>query len=149
MSSPFIGEIRMFAGNFAPVGWLFCDGSLLDISTFDTLFALIGTTYGGDGQSTFALPDLRGRVPIHQGPGFAQGQMGGEETVTLTVAQLPAHGHSPQANSNPGTASSPAGAVWANSTLSQYSNAPPSINMDPAALGLTALPPSIARPVPN
>jgi microcystin-dependent protein len=137
MSSPFIGEIRMFAGNFAPVGWLFCDGSLLDISTFDTLFALIGTTYGGDGQSTFALPDLKGRVPIHQGPGFAQGQMGGEETVTLTVAQLPAHGHSPQANSNPGTASSPVGAVWANSTLNQYSNAPPSINMDPAALGIT------------
>ena len=93
MSSPFIGEIRMFAGNFAPVGWLFCDGSLQDISTFDTLFALIGTTYGGDGQSTFALPDLNGRVPIHQGPGFVLGQMGGEETVTLTVAQLPAHGH--------------------------------------------------------
>src|ERR1700674_437779 len=134
MSSPFIGEIRMFAGNFAPVGWLFCDGSLQNISTFDTLFALIGTTYGGDGQSTFALPDLSGRVPIHQGPGFAQGQMGGEEKVTLTVAQLPAHGHSPQANSNPGTASSPAGSVWANSTLNQYSNAPPSINMDPAAL---------------
>jgi microcystin-dependent protein len=137
MSSPFIGEIRMFGGNFAPAGWAFCDGSLLPISENDTLFQLIGTTYGGDGQSTFALPDLRGRVPIHVGPGFTLGQAAGEETVTLTTAQIPAHTHIPQGNSSPGTQSSPAGGVWAQSTLGQFSAAAPSASMDPGALGTT------------
>jgi microcystin-dependent protein len=134
MSSPFVGEIRMFAGNFAPVGWAFCDGSLLSISQNPTLFQLIGTTYGGDGQTTFALPDLRSRVPVHVGPGFALGQTGGEETVTLTVSQLPAHSHVPQANGNAGTQSSPAGGVWAGG-VSRYTNTAPSVGMAPAALG--------------
>jgi len=97
MSTPFVGEIRMFGGNFAPVGWAFCDGALLPISEFETLFQLIGTTYGGDGQSNFALPDMRGRVPLHQGPlagqSYVMGQMAGSETVTLSPAQMPGHTH--------------------------------------------------------
>src|SRR4029077_3527848 len=93
MSSPFIGEIRMFGGNFAPVGWAFCDGSLVPISENDALFNLIGTTYGGDGQTTFALPDLRGRIPVHVGSGNVLGQMAGSESVTLTTSQTPSHTH--------------------------------------------------------
>jgi microcystin-dependent protein len=93
MGQPYVGEIRMFGGNFAPAGWMFCEGQLLPISENETLFNLIGTTYGGDGQSTFALPDLRGRVPIHQGNGFILAETGGVEEVTLTVAQIPAHSH--------------------------------------------------------
>src|SRR3954463_10153969 len=96
--TPYVGEIRMFGGNFDPVGWEFCDGRLLAIATYDTLFNLIGTTYGGDGQSTFAVPDLRGRAPIHQGqgPGLGNhiiGEMAGTEMETLTVQQIPAHSH--------------------------------------------------------
>lgn len=97
MATPYVGEIRMFAGNFAPVGWSFCDGSLQPISEYETLFNLIGTTYGGDGESTFALPDLRGRIPIHQGSApfgtFVLGQMAGTETVTLTESTTPQHSH--------------------------------------------------------
>ncbi|KQZ44059.1 phage tail protein [Duganella sp. Root1480D1] len=97
MSDPYIGEIRMFGGNFAPAGWAFCDGQLLPISEYDTLFTLIGTTYGGDGQSTFALPDMRSRVPLHcgslQGRSFTIGEMGGAESVTLTSQQIPSHTH--------------------------------------------------------
>src|SRR5258706_15441222 len=93
MAQPYVGEIRMFAGNFAPVGWMFCDGQLLPISENETLFNLIGTTYGGDGQSTFALPDLRGRIPVHNGNGFVLAQTGGAETATLTTQQIPAHAH--------------------------------------------------------
>ena len=93
MSIPFIGEIRMFAGNFAPVGWAFCQGQLIPISENDVLFNLIGTTYGGDGQQTFALPNLQSRVPVHQGSGFVIGQAAGVETVTLTTNQIPSHRH--------------------------------------------------------
>lgn len=119
MSAYFVGEIRMFGGNFAPAGWAFCDGSLLPISENEVLFNLIGTTYGGDGQSTFALPDLRGRVAVHQGqgPGLSTkviGEMAGTETVTLSVQQIPAHSHGVQASANPGTSSTPAGNVVAN-----------------------------------
>src|SRR5439155_25945975 len=93
MAQPYVGEIRMFAGNFAPAGWMFCEGQLLPISEYETLFNLIGTTYGGDGQSTFALPDLRGRIPLHFGNGFTLAETGGVETVTLTASQIPAHTH--------------------------------------------------------
>jgi microcystin-dependent protein len=93
MSESYVGEIRIFAGNYAPQGWALCDGSLLAISEFSTLFNLIGTTYGGDGQSTFALPDLRSRVPVHSGSGFTLGQTGGTETVTITTSEIPAHSH--------------------------------------------------------
>lgn len=136
MSSPFIGEIRMFGGNFAPVGWAFCNGALIPISENDALFNLIGTTYGGDGQTTFALPNLQSRVPVHVGPGFVLGQSGGAETVTLTTSQIPAHSHVPQGNSGAGSQPSPSGGAWAvNSTLSPYTNTAPSVNMDPAAIG--------------
>ncbi|MGZ8282420.1 MAG: phage tail protein, partial [Allosphingosinicella sp.] len=90
MGQPFIGEIRLFAGNFAPVGWAFCNGQTLAIAENDALFTLIGTTYGGDGESTFALPDLRGRLPLHQGNGFILAETGGAEEITLTVQQIPA-----------------------------------------------------------
>jgi len=93
MANPYVGEIKLFAGNFAPQGWMFCDGQLLSIAQFETLFQLIGTTYGGDGQTTFALPDLRGRIPIHQGPGHVLAEQSGTESVTLTVQQMPAHTH--------------------------------------------------------
>ncbi|HEY3044524.1 MAG TPA: tail fiber protein [Vicinamibacterales bacterium] len=117
MSSPYVGEIRIFAGNFAPVGWAFCEGQLMPIAENETLFNLIGTTYGGDGQETFALPDLRGRFPNHQGQGpggstYTIGEMTGTETETLTVAQLPIHTH--QANAAvAGNDVSPAGNLWA------------------------------------
>jgi microcystin-dependent protein len=93
MAQPYVGEIRMFAGNFAPAGWMFCEGQLLPIAENETLFQLIGTTYGGDGESTFGLPDLRGRLPIHQGNGFILAETGGAEEITLTTTQIPAHNH--------------------------------------------------------
>ena len=129
MGQPFIGEIRMFAGNFAPAGWAFCDGSLQAISQNDALFNVIGTTYGGDGQTTFALPDLRGRVPIHMGQGSGLsnriiGENGGTETVTLTPATLAAHTHPALCSSGGGSPSSdPANGTWAASDVNQYSNA--------------------------
>ena len=101
MAQPYVGEIRMFGGNFAPAGWMFCEGQLLPISENDTLFQLIGTTYGGDGQSTFALPDLRGRIPIHQGNGFILSETGGAEEITLTVNQIAAHSHPMLASYDP------------------------------------------------
>lgn len=113
--APFVGQIRLFAGNFPPAGWLFCNGSLVPISEYETLFQLIGTTYGGDGQSTFALPDLRGRIPIHQGNGFIIGETGGVSEVTLTTNQIPAHTHAIQGPSlqgygaNAGNQSDPQG----------------------------------------
>ena len=136
MSSPFVGEIRMFAGNFAPVGWAFCDGALIPISQNDTLFNLIGTTYGGDGQNTFALPNLQSRVPVHVGPGFALAQTGGAETVTLTTSQIPAHSHVPLSDPNVATLAGPAQNVWAaNNTLTPYGSVAPDQVMDPAAMG--------------
>lgn len=108
MSSPYVGQIIMFGGNFPPSGWMFCSGQILPISENDVLFNLIGTTYGGDGQSTFALPNLQSRIPIHQGQGsglsnYVIGQASGTEAVTLTTNQIPQHTHVPLANSNPGT----------------------------------------------
>src|SRR3974377_1769530 len=106
----------MFAGNFAIAGWMFCQGQLVPISENETLFNLIGTTYGGDGQSTFALPNLQSRLPVPVGPGFALGQTGGAETVTLTTSQIPAHSHVPQGfATTPGNLNTPSGAVWGNS----------------------------------
>lgn len=121
MSEPFIGEIRMFAGNFAPLGWAFCEGQLLLISENDALFQLIGTTYGGDGQTTFALPDLRGRIPIHMGQGAGLsnrsiGESSGTEAETLTVNQLPVHSHTFVGTSSTASATSPVGAVVASPT---------------------------------
>jgi microcystin-dependent protein len=113
MAQPYVGEIRMFGGNFAPAGWMFCEGQLLPISENETLFNLIGTTYGGDGQSTFALPDLRGRLPLHQGNGFTLAQTGGAEEITLTTSQIPAHSHPMLASANNAASSTPGGRVLA------------------------------------
>ena len=125
MAQPYVGEIRMFGGNFAPAGWMFCEGQLLPISENETLFNLIGTTYGGDGQSTFALPDLRGRLPIHQGtdPGtgtnFQLAETGGAEQVTLTVQQITAHSHPLLGSTGNGAQANPSGNVLASSTVVQ------------------------------
>jgi len=109
MAQPYVGEIRMFAGNFAPAGWMFCEGQLLPISENETLFQLIGTTYGGDGESTFALPDLRGRIPLHQGNGLTLAETGGAEEITLTVNQIPSHTHPFLASTSGGNSSNAAG----------------------------------------
>src|SRR6201988_2774983 len=111
MAQPFVGEIRMFGGNFAPAGWMFCNGQLLPISEYDVLFNLIGTTYGGDGQSTFALPHLQGGGPVHQGNGFALASAGGSETVTLTPSQASLHSHSFLCSTSPGGQKNPPGNV--------------------------------------
>lgn len=132
--APYIGEIRMFAGSFAPYGWNWCDGTLLQIADWEMLFDLIGTTYGGDGQTTFALPDLRGRIPVHQGNGFTPGQTGGVEEVTLTVDELPAHSHPLAASTNLGTANSPIGSVVAQSpSIKLYRTSAPSAALAPNA----------------
>lgn len=117
MAQPYVGEIRMFAGNFAPAGWMFCEGQLLPISENEVLFQLIGTTYGGDGENTFALPDLRGRVPIHMGGTFILAETGGVETVTLTVPQIPAHTHPMLASSNTANQTTPQTTVLATPTV--------------------------------
>ena len=135
MAQPYVGEIRMFAGNFAPAGWMFCEGQQLPISEYETLFNLIGTTYGGDGQSVFNLPDLRGRLPIHFGNGFTLAQNGGAETVTLTVAQMPTHNHSMLASTAAGTQNSPAGNVTAASpSVTLYTADVTDTNMAAAAV---------------
>ena len=137
MAQPYVGEIRIFAGNFPPAGWFFCDGSLVAIAEYDTLFNLIGTTYGGDGQTTFAMPDLRSRVPVHQGSGFILGQSAGTETVTLTTQQIPVHTHTPQANTAGGV-DSPANAVWGAATgATPYGSPPTNAAMNPASVQTT------------
>src|SRR5215510_9876475 len=138
MAQPYVGEIRMFAGNFAPAGWMFCDGSLLPISENETLFALIGTTYGGDGQSTFALPDLRGRIPMHFGGGFTLAETGGVETVTLTVSQIPAHSHPLLGTSNFASAATPQNNVAAASSVvnvNAYGSDQPTTSVSSASIG--------------
>jgi microcystin-dependent protein len=136
MSDPYIGEIRMFGGNFAPNGWLLCQGQLVSISDYDTLFNLIGTTYGGDGQQTFGLPNLASRIPVHMGSGFVLGQAAGVETVTLNTNQLPVHTHQP-VGAAIATSPSPNNAYWASYANMQYSDQPPN-----APMALNALSPS-------
>ncbi|HEY0166325.1 MAG TPA: tail fiber protein [Jatrophihabitans sp.] len=133
MSDPYIGEIRMFGGNFAPVGWLLCQGQTLPISDYDALFNLIGTTYGGDGQQSFALPNLQSRIPIHVGSGFPLGQTGGAETVTLNRNQLPIHTHQPVAAAV-ASSQSPNNNFWASYANMNYSPMPPAAAMAPNAL---------------
>lgn len=127
MSQPFVGEIRMFGGNFAPLGWHFCDGTLIQIADNDVLFTLIGTTYGGDGDSNFALPNLQSRIPIHagQGPTISQnyqlGELAGMESVTLTVPQLPIHSHAVFASTAIASNPNPDGNILATSpTIDSY-----------------------------
>jgi microcystin-dependent protein len=140
MSEPFVGEIRMFAGNFAPRGWAFCDGQLLAVSQNDALFSLLGTIYGGDGRTTFGLPDCRGRVPIHagHGPGLSErrlGARGGAEKVTLTTNQLPSHGHPLHGSTANGLQADPGGNVLAGSAvLEPYEEETPTAPMASAAI---------------
>jgi microcystin-dependent protein len=143
MAQPYVGEIRMFAGNFAPAGWMFCEGQLLPISEYETLFQLIGTTYGGDGQSTFGLPDLRGRVPIHngQGPGISQSyqiaETGGVETVTLTAQQIPVHNHPMVATLDIPTGSNPGSSVTGQAAAKLYRAGNPSVTLEATAINST------------
>jgi microcystin-dependent protein len=136
VAQPYVGEIRMFAGNFAPAGWLFCEGQLLPISENETLFNLIGTTYGGDGESTFALPDLRGRLPAHQGNGFVLAETGGAEEITLTAQQIPAHSHPLLAANALGNDPNPQGNLLAESSVvSMYQAGAPATAMAPQSVG--------------
>ncbi len=135
MAQPYVGEIRMFAGNFAPAGWMFCEGQLLPISEYETLFNLIGTTYGGDGESTFALPDLRGRLPLHQGSGFILAETGGAEEITLTVSQIPAHAHPLLVSSHVAVDPNPGNSVLADSPVNDaYSPDAADTNMAPTSI---------------
>lgn len=120
MSTPFIGEIKIIAWNYAPKGWALCNGQFLPINQNQALFSILGTTYGGNGQTTFALPDFRGRIPIHMGDGFVLGQAGGQEFHTVTMSEMPAHNHFINANNSPGTVNTPTGNFLANSNVSPY-----------------------------
>ena len=133
MATPYIGEIRIFGGNFAPNGWAFCDGAILSIAEYDALFNLIGTTYGGDGQSTFGLPDLRGRIPVHQGGGVILAETGGRENVLLSSIHLPAHSHELRAGAGGNKETSPANALLASGGVQQFAS-----NRSPASATLQA-----------
>ncbi|HTA29941.1 MAG TPA: tail fiber protein [Candidatus Cybelea sp.] len=143
MSEPFLGEIRMFGFNFAPVGWATCNGQIMSISQNTALFSLLGTYYGGDGQSTFALPNLQSCVAIHQGQGpglstYNIGQSGGTENVTLLTTQMPTHTHTVQCNTGGGNQASPSGnlpAVESTGTSLDYSNAGANASMSPTMIG--------------
>ena len=139
MSEPFLAEVRIFGFNFPPRGWAFCDGQILPISQNESLFSLLGTTYGGDGRTSFGLPELRGRTPIHVGQsnGGANhnlGQKGGEESVLLNIAEIPAHTHVARASSDPGTQPVPADAVLADSTSQAYTDPENLVDMNAAEL---------------
>jgi microcystin-dependent protein len=142
MAQPYVGEIRMFAGNFAPAGWMFCDGQLLPISENETLFNLIGTTYGGDGESTFALPNLQSRIPIHMGSGssgttYQLAESGGVEQVTLTVNQIPNHTHPFPASGDTGNQVNPASNLPSNSQGAiPYIEDAPTLNMNAQSISL-------------
>ncbi|HEX4738461.1 MAG TPA: tail fiber protein [Allosphingosinicella sp.] len=135
MAQPYIGEIRMFAGNFAPAGWMFCSGQQLPISEYETLFNLIGTTYGGDGQSTFDLPNLQSRVPVHMGTNYILAETGGVETVTLSTNQIPIHSHPMLASTDVGAAAQPQNNVVAqNASVKLYRAQAPSVALNAQAV---------------
>ncbi|MBP6616550.1 MAG: phage tail protein [Burkholderiales bacterium RIFCSPHIGHO2_01_FULL_64_960] len=143
----FIGDIRLFAGTFAPRGWMLCNGAVLSISQYDTLFSLIGTTYGGDGQSTFALPDLRGRVPVGQGqgPGLTNrviGEVYGSENVTLVPNQMPQHTHTLNASTATATSAQPAGQLFAQTGSDKFYGPPPATDPQPQAMAANAVTPA-------
>jgi microcystin-dependent protein len=139
MADSYVGEIRMFGGNFAPAGWMFCDGALIPIAQNDVLFQLIGTTYGGDGVNTFAVPDLRGRLPIHTGQGAGMsvrtlGESGGAEEVTLNVQQMPVHSHTMAASNDIAALPTPQGNVTGQAAAKLYRAGVPTVQMDPQSL---------------
>jgi len=134
MSTPFLGEVAIMAFNFAPRGWAQCNGQLLPIAQNQALFALLGTMYGGNGQTTFALPNLQGRTPLHIGNGFTQGQQSGEESHTLLTSEMAGHTHVPQGNSGTPNAGLATNNTWASNAANPYSNSAPNV-----ALGATAM----------
>jgi microcystin-dependent protein len=142
MGQPYVGEIRMFAGNFAPVGWEFCNGQPLPIAENEALFQLIGTTYGGDGAETFNLPDYQSRIPIHMGNGpdganYALGQMAGTEQETLSTQQIPSHSHPMMVEAGAGTANAPGGNVLASSAnVKMYLQDAVTATLDPSAVSV-------------
>lgn len=147
MTDPFLAEIRMFGGNFAPNGWALCNGQLMSISQNTALFALLGTAYGGDGRVTFGLPNLMGTAPMQQGQGAGLsarwlGETGGQPSVTVMTSQMPAHTHSPNAFDGSGDATSPTDAIWASAQLGRigtnmYSDVAPNQPMNPMTIGIT------------
>ncbi|MCI0690976.1 tail fiber protein [candidate division KSB1 bacterium] len=137
MAQPYVGEIRMFAGNFSPAGWMFCEGQLLPISENETLFQLIGTTYGGDGQSTFALPDLRGRIPAHMGNGFILAETAGVESVTLATGQMASHSHPMLASDDIPTGSTPQSNLLGQAAAKFYRAGAPTVQLNAQVLSLT------------
>ncbi|HLP02945.1 MAG TPA: tail fiber protein [Opitutaceae bacterium] len=146
MSSPFIGEIKMFSGNFAVRGYAFCNGQIMQIRQNTALFALLGVNFGGDGKTTFGLPDLQGRAPLHRGqaPGlsaYSLGEAGGAATVALSLNQLPVHTHAPNANATAGSTDTPApGGIWSavgRGRTPPYTNAGANVSMNPSAIGTT------------
>lgn len=149
MTDPFVGEIRLFAGNFAPLNWAFCNGQLVAISENTALYQLLGTTYGGDGVETFALPNLQGRLPYHQGPGFVIGQVAGTETVTLTSQQLPSHNHLAQANTAAGTSDTPSNQVWATASVNLFATPGSGVSADTTLDAATIAPNSGSQPHDN
>jgi len=133
MSEPFLSEIKILSFNFPPKGWAFCNGQILPINQNQALFALLGTTYGGNGQTTFALPNLQGRVPIHMGNGFTLGQLGGESAHTLNISEVPAHTHTVSASTGTATAPTPSGNIWCSDATNPYGTSPDSA-MNPACV---------------
>lgn len=133
MSEPFLGEMKLISWNFAPKGWAFCNGQFLPINQNQALFSLLGTQYGGNGQTTFALPDLRGRTPIHVGGGWTQGQAAGQATHTVIQTEMPEHVHAVMGSSATGTLKTPVGNVWATNTANPY-NSTPNTTMLPGSL---------------
>lgn len=137
MAEPFIGEIRIFAGNFAPNGWALCNGQLLSLEQNTASFSILGTTYGGNGETNFALPNLQGRVPIHMGDGFVEGEIGGEAAHTLLVTEMPIHSHPANASTSKGNKAAPTGAVWAADAAgvtAEYQSGAPNTTMAPSAI---------------
>jgi microcystin-dependent protein len=133
VSQPFLGEIKIISFGFPPKGWAFCNGQLLPINQNQALFSLLGTTYGGNGQSNFGLPNLQGRVPLHFGNGFVQGEVGGLDAVTLTVSQMPAHIHAPSGSTAQPSATAASGNIWCASSANPY-NSSGNVSMLPAAV---------------
>ncbi|MCW2796404.1 tail fiber protein [Nocardioides sp.] len=139
MSEPYIGEVRIFGGSFAPLGWAVCNGQVLQIGGNEALFTLLGTTYGGDGLTTFGLPNLAGRMPIGQSASHAIGESAGQESVALTLSQLPTHTHEVRAVDAPASSTTPAGNLWATWADTPYSTDAPLVSMDPAGVSVAGI----------
>src|SRR5258708_28478204 len=120
MGTPYLAKVRIFSFNFPPKGWAFCNGQTLPINQNQALFSILGTTYGGNGQTTFALPNLRGRVPLHMGSGFTEGEAGGEENHTLTLSELPTHTHTPNGADDAANLAHPTNSLWANARITNF-----------------------------